>query len=88
MTYTDIKQQVAVIIGVQPGSVRDCWIADVKRERGELRGPAPNRGKGRRAPTCPASYRQAIRQVLDAESEGHTRRPSDCQGTTIGPILA
>jgi hypothetical protein len=67
MTYAEIQHQVAVILGVRPGSVRDCWIADVKRERGEIRGPAANRGRGRRAPSCPAIYRQAIRRVLDGE---------------------
>ncbi len=67
MTYLDIKQRVAHILGVRPGSVRDCWIADVKRERGEIRGPAPNRGRGRHAPSCPATIRQAIRRVLDGE---------------------
>jgi hypothetical protein len=65
MSYVDIRRQVAVILGVRPGSVRDCWVADVKRERGETRGPAVNRGKGRAAPSCPALYRQAIRRVLD-----------------------
>jgi hypothetical protein len=68
MTYVDIRHQVAAILGVRPGSVRDCWIADVKRERGAIRGPAPNRGKGRAAPSCPARYRQAIRRVLDGQS--------------------
>jgi hypothetical protein len=67
MTYVDIRHQVAVILGVRPGSVRDCWIADVKRERGEIRGPASNRGKGRAAPSCPAIYRQVIRRVLDRQ---------------------
>jgi len=65
MTYAEIQRQVAGILGVPPGSVRGCWIADVKRERGDLRGPAPNRGKGRRAPSCPATYRQAISRVLE-----------------------
>jgi len=67
MTYADIQRQVAGILGVRPGSVRDCWIADVKREWGQTRGPAHNRGKGRRAPSCPAIYRQAIRRVLDGQ---------------------
>ena len=62
MTYVDIRYQVAMILGVQPGSIRD-WIADVKRERGEIRGPAPNRGKGRPAPPCPTVYRKAIRRL-------------------------
>ena len=67
MTYADIQQQVAVILGVRPGSVRDCWIADVKRERGEIRGPAPNRGRGRQGSVLPSHLRQAIRRVLDGE---------------------
>jgi len=73
MTYADIRHQVAMILGVRPGSVRECWIADVKRERGEIRGPAPNRGRGRAAPSCPAIYRQAIRQVLDRQSPFRAR---------------
>ena len=74
MTYRDIRQQVALILGVRPGSVRDCWIADVKRERGEIRGPAPNRGKGRAAPSCPVAYREAIRRVLDGEGKSRYTR--------------
>jgi len=65
MTYTEIQKAVAARIGVKPASVKTCWIADVKRERGETRGPAPNRGAGQGAPPCPAEYRKAIRAVLD-----------------------
>lgn len=64
MTYTDVQQKVAAILGVRPGSVKTCWIAAVNRERGETRGPAPNRGQGRGAPPYPPEYRTAIRRVL------------------------
>lgn len=64
MTYAEIQKRAADLLGVRPASVKTCWIAAVRRERGKTRGPAPNRGQGLGAPPCPASFREAIRRVL------------------------
>ena len=80
MTYTVIQYRAAALLGVRPGSVNTCWIAAVKRERGETRSPAPNRGRG--VPPCPAEYRAAILQVLNH------RRPASlaCTEPAPGPM--
>jgi hypothetical protein len=64
MTYADIQRKAAALLGVRPTSVKTCWIAEIKRQRGETRGPAPNRGRGRGAPPCPLEYGEAIRREL------------------------
>ena len=65
-TYREIKACVK-----QPFTGRtlhhDCHIAEVKRELGLTRGPAPNRGMGKGAPPCPPWARQAILACLCAE---------------------
>jgi len=64
MTYAEIQAAAAQILRVKPGSVRTCWIAEVKREMGLTQGPAPNTGQGERSPLCPPKYKKAIRGVL------------------------
>ena len=54
MTYKEIQRYVFRELGVQPSSVKTCWIAEVKREFRRTQGRAPNVGKGRRS-TVPVS---------------------------------
>ena len=63
-TYRDVQQCAARELGVKPASVKTCWIAEVKREHGLTKGPAPNGGQGRGAPPCPPRYRNAIMRCL------------------------
>ena len=60
-TYKQIQTSVRSNIGI---SVKTCWIAEVKREMGLTRGPAPNRGQGAGAPPCPPHYKEAIRRCI------------------------
>ena len=64
MTYEEIQQRASLELEVTKSSVKTCWIAEIKREFGLTRGPAPNRGKGRGAPPCPPRYRTVLRSVL------------------------
>ena len=63
-TYREIRECAAQALGVQPGSVKTCRIAEVKRKHGLTKGPAPNSGQGRGAPPCPPRYRAAIMRCL------------------------
>ena len=60
-TYKQIQVSVRQSVGV---TVKTCWIAEVKREMGLTRGPAPNRGQGEGAPPCPQHYKDAIRRCM------------------------
>ena len=60
-TYKQIQASVRLSNGI---SVKTCWIAEVKREMGLTRGPAPNRGQGTGAPPCPKDYRVAIKRCI------------------------
>ena len=60
-TYKEIQECVRRQTG---RTVRTCWIAEVKRELGMTRGPAPNRGQGTGAPPCPTRFKDAIRHCV------------------------
>ena len=47
-------------------TVKTCWVAEVKRELGLTTKAAWNRGQGAGAPPCPARYKEAIRQCIEA----------------------
>ncbi len=63
-TYRQIQEHVSQELGVAPGSVKTCWIAEVKRELGLASRSAHNAGQGRGAPPCPPRYRDAIRRFI------------------------
>ena len=59
-----IQEHMSQQLGVAPGSVKTCWIAEVKRELGLTGRSAHNAGRGRGAPPCPPRYRDAIRRFI------------------------
>ena len=63
-TYSQIQEHVSQQLGVAFGSVKTCWIAEVKRELGLTGRSAHNAGQGRGAPPCPPRYRDAIRWFI------------------------
>ena len=63
-TYKQIQEHVSQELGVAHGSVKTCWIAEVKRELGLTRHRAHNVGQGRGARPCPPRYRSATRQFI------------------------
>jgi hypothetical protein len=70
MTYAEIQEKAGSILGVEPATVRSCWVAEVKRERGLTRRRAPNAGEGEGAPPCPDRYRKAIGRFLPKGRKG------------------
>jgi len=50
--------------GLKPSSIRTCWIAEVKREKGLTRGHAHNYGKGKGAPPCPKHIKKVLREII------------------------
>ena len=46
------------------GSVKSCWIAEVKRDLGLTKRVAWNRGKGKGAPPCPPELKAPIRECV------------------------
>ena len=63
-TYKQIQQHVSQQLGVAPGSVKTCWIAEVKRELKLTGHRAHNADHGQGAPPCPPRYRDAIRRFV------------------------
>ena len=62
-TYKQIVECVKRLTG---RTVKTCWVAEVKRELGLTTKAAWNRGQGAGAPPCPARYKEAIRQCIEA----------------------
>ena len=76
MTYRDSTSGGGHI---SAGWVGQDWIADVKRNR--VRYDAqPQTEEGASCASCPAIYRQAIRQVLDGEPATTRSRPDPATG--------
>ena len=65
LKYKQIQNRVARELGVQPSSVKTCWIAEVKRELGLTQRRASNAGQGQGAPPCPPRYRRAIERCIE-----------------------
>jgi hypothetical protein len=65
-TYKEVQREAARIFRVCPSSVKTCWIAEIRRELGTTRGPAPNTGQGQGASPCPPKYKEALKHILSA----------------------
>lgn len=65
-TYKQLQTCVSEQLGVQPSSVKTCWIAQVKRDLGLAGQRAPNAGRGQGAPPCPPCYRLAIERCIQS----------------------
>ena len=55
MTYKEIQRYVFRELGVQPSSVKTCWIAEVKREFGRTQGGGAKCRQRPRRSTVPVS---------------------------------
>ena len=49
---------------MRPSSIKTCWIAEVKREKGLTRGHAHNYGKGIGASPCPEHIKIVLKDII------------------------
>ena len=63
-TYPNIQKAASGALKMKPSSIKTCWIAQVKREKGLTRKHAHNYGKGKGAPPCPAHIKEVLKEII------------------------
>jgi len=64
MKYRDIQAMASKQLGLKPKSIKTCWIAEVKREKGLTTRRAWNAGMGKGAPPCPPHIKTVLRNII------------------------